>query len=68
MRIRFGHTVDVSDDQRRVIAAYNDDDREGLDSARGRRASRAEVADFFSALGYENGLGVMNDYIGESRY
>ena len=53
MRIRFGHTVDVSDEQRRVIAAYNDDDTEGLDNARGRRASRAEVADyFFSALGF----------------
>ena len=68
MRVRFGYTVDVSDDQRRVIAAYNDDNHEGLDNAAGRRATRAEVADFFSALGYDNGIGVMNDYIGESRY
>lgn len=34
----------------------------------GRRATHAEVADFFSTLGYDNGLGVMNDYIGESRW
>ncbi|UCN12715.1 hypothetical protein [Mycobacterium intracellulare] len=68
MRVRFGYTVDVSADQRRVIAAYNDDNHEGLDNVAGRRATRAEVADFFSALGYDNGIGVMNDYIGESRY
>lgn len=68
MRVRFGYTVDVPDDQRRIIAAYNDDDHAGLDDDAGRRATHAEVADFFSALGYDNGLGVMNDYIGESRY
>ena len=68
MRVRFGYSVDVSDDQRRVIAAYNDDDDAQLDGESGRRATHAEVADFFSALGYDNGLGVMNDYIGESRY
>jgi hypothetical protein len=68
MRVRFGYSVDVSDDQRRIIAAYNDDDHARLDDGKGRRATRVEVADFFSALGYENGLGVMNDYIGESRY
>lgn len=39
MRVRFGYTVDVSDDQRRVIAAYNDDNHEGLDNVAGRRAT-----------------------------
>lgn len=68
MRVRFGYTVDVSDDQRRIIAAYNDDDHDRLDDAVARRATHAEVADFFSALGYDNGLGVLNDFIGESRY
>ncbi|TXI62930.1 hypothetical protein [Mycolicibacterium mageritense] len=68
MRVRFGYTVEVSDDQRRIIAAYNDDDHDGLDDAAGRRATHSEVADFFSALGYDNGIGVMNDFIGESRY
>lgn len=68
MRVRFGYTVDVSDAQRRIIAAYNDDDRAGLDGPNSRRATLAEVADFFSALGYDNGLGLMNDYTGESKY
>lgn len=35
MRVRFDYTVDVSDTERRIIAAYNDDDDPAAD---GRRA------------------------------
>ena len=56
MKTRVTYTVNVTDDQRRAIAAYNDDDPETR-----RLAPRAEVQDFFEALGYDNGLGVLAD-------
>lgn len=49
MRVRFGYTVDVSDDQRRVIAAYNDDNHEGLDNVAGG-ARLARKSPTFSPL------------------
>ncbi len=54
MRVRVSYPVMVTDEQRQAIAAYNDDC-----SYRGRMAGRSECADFFTSLGYDNGLGVL---------
>lgn len=57
MKVRFGYTIDVSDAQRRAIAAYNDND-----PAARRLASHTEIGNFFSALGHDNGLGVLAEH------
>lgn len=56
MKLRVAYTVHIGDDYRHAIRHM-----QGLTGL----ATRAEVADFFFAEGYTNGLTVLEDYMSD---
>lgn len=66
MKVRVSFTADVTDLQRRALGRYLDDSPPESWHKRDRLATRWEIADFFRAVGYENGDGVLTDYVVES--